>query len=60
MILLFVYSITLFEGCLSELQYGGMHVYKRYFIIDQQIVRHFVQFSESLPNPPSLICNSNN
>ena len=25
--------------------------YKRYFIIDQQIARHFVQYSEYLSNP---------
>ena len=27
---------------------------KRYFIIDQQIARHFVHYSECLSNPPSL------
>ena len=33
---------------------------KRYFIIDQQIVQHFVQCNESLLNPPSLTWNLNN
>ena len=32
---------------------------KKYFTIDQQIVRHFVQYNESLSNPPSLPCNKN-
>ena len=31
---------------------------KRYFIIDQQIARHFVHFSEYIYHP--LLCNSNN
>ena len=25
--------------------------YKRYFLIDQQIARHFMQYSDNLPNP---------
>ena len=29
------------------------------FIIDQQIARHVVQYSECLYNPPSLLYNSN-
>ena len=28
---------------------------KIYFIIDQQIARHFVQYSQTLSNPPSLL-----
>ena len=32
---------------------------KRYLIIDQQIARLFVNYSECLYNPPSLLCNSN-
>ena len=30
---------------------------KIYFIIDQQIAQHFVQYSECLWNPPLLVCN---
>ena len=30
---------------------------KRYFIIDQQIARHFVHYSECLSNPLYLLCN---
>ena len=33
---------------------------KKYFIIDQQIARHFLQYNECLSNPPSLLSNSNN
>ena len=33
---------------------------KRYFIIDQKIARHFVQYNESLSTFPFLLCNSNN
>ena len=33
---------------------------KRYFMIDQQIARHFLQYSDCLSNPPSLLFNSNN
>ena len=35
-------------------------LYKRYFIIDQQIAWHFVPSSEYFLNHPSLLCNSNN
>ena len=35
------------------------HMSKIYFIIDQQIARHFVHYSECLDNPPSLLSNSN-
>ena len=35
-------------------------IYKRYFIIEKQIVRHFRQYSEGLLNPPSLLCNLKN
>ena len=37
-----------------------MYMSKRYFIIDQQIARHFVHYSKCLDNPPSLLSNSNN
>ena len=30
---------------------------KRYFIIDQQIVQHFVHYSKCLSNPPSFYAN---
>ena len=33
---------------------------KTYFIIDQQIARHFVHYSECIYHPPSLLCNSYN
>ena len=33
-------------------------VQNRYFIIDQQIARHFLQYSECLLNHPSLLWNS--
>ena len=33
---------------------------KRYFILDQQIARYFVQYSECISNPPAFIFNSNN
>ena len=36
--------------------YNNKGRYKRYFIIDQQIARHFVHYCECL----SLLCNSNN
>ena len=39
---------------------GVQHICKIYLIIDQQIAQHFVQYSECLSNPPSLLCNSNN
>ena len=32
---------------------------KRYFLIDQQLARHFVHYSEWYTTP-SLLCNSNN
>ena len=50
-------------GCQAILFISGMHTFsnkKRYFIIDQQIARHFVHYSEYHYNPPSLLCNSNN
>ena len=31
---------------------------KTYFIIYQQIARHFVHYIENLSNPPFLLCNS--
>ena len=36
------------------------HRHKRYFIIDQQIGLHLVQYNECLSTPHSLQCNSNN
>ena len=33
--------------------------YKRDFIVEKQIERPFVQYSECLSNPPSILCNSN-
>ena len=38
----------------------GKSCYKRYFIVVQQIARHFVHYRECLYHPPSLLCNSNN
>ena len=35
-------------------------LHKRYFMIDQQIARKLVYYSECLSNPPSLLSNSNN
>ena len=34
--------------------------YKRYFILDQQIARHFAQYSKSVSTLPSILCKSNN
>ena len=47
---------TVLKSVLSSVQC----IYKRYFVIDQQIAQHPVKFSECVSNPPSLLGNSNN
>ena len=37
----------------------SIHLYEIYFMIDQEIERLFVQYSEYLSNLNSLVCNSN-
>ena len=39
---------------ISEIHSEGLTLNKRYFIIDQQIARHFVHYSEYLSTPPLL------
>ena len=47
------FLVKLSFGLVAE----NMDIYylpKRYFLIDQQIAGHFVQYSESLSNPSSM------
>ena len=62
-ILLYLLQVNSISNDYHEIEsesigFHGHH--KRYFKIDQQIVRHSVQFSECLLNPSYLLRNSNN
>ena len=54
--LIYLYTNNL---CMYVYKYNQICIFKRYFIIDKKIERHFVHYSECLPQPPSLVCNSN-
>ena len=46
--------------CPNLIQSHFLYHHKRYLIIDQQIARHLMHYSDCLYNPHSLLCNSNN
>ena len=54
-----VFQIALNFDNSSKLSKVNYIVKKIDFIIEKQIVRHFVQYSECLSTTPSLLCNSN-
>ena len=43
----------------KKMHYSYQRISIIYFIIDQQIARHFVYYSECLSNPLFLLCNIN-